>query len=158
MKILSLDTFLLHCNNSRNFSAILLMIQDVALENKLFFVFVFVDHQEFACVRVHDRCGWVLGASSQLQQFLTTLQFSAVKEPWPWNNSKKKWNMWRKINILDLNFFSSQKFLYLVYPTEKTALFYTIFIHYIPLCNRKGHLEFLLIRRLWSSKSQYFYI
>lgn len=46
--------------------------------------------------------------------------------------------------------FSSQKFLYLVYPTEKkTALFYTIFIHYIPLCNRKKDTkEFLLIRKV----------
>lgn len=59
----SLDTFLLHCNNSRNVSAILLRIQNVVLENKLFFLFLFfVNHQEFACVCVHDRCGWVLGA------------------------------------------------------------------------------------------------
>lgn len=54
-----------------------------------------------------------------------------------------------------LEIFFSQKFLYLVYPTEKTALFYTIFIQYIPLCNCNGHLEFLLVRR--RSKSQYFY-
>lgn len=43
-----------------------------------------------------------------------------------------------------LEFFFSQKLLYLDYPTEKTALFYTIFIQYIPLCNCNGHLEFLL--------------
>lgn len=65
-------------------------------------------------------------------------------------------NMWRKKQKhFGLEIFFSQKFLYLVYPTEKTALFYTIFIQYIPLCNCNGHLEFLLVRR--RSKSQYFY-
>lgn len=57
------------------------------------------------------------------------------------------------------NDFSPRILLYLVYPTEKTALFSTIFIQYIPLCNHKGHSGVFnnIVRKLCSRKSQYFY-
>lgn len=51
---------------------------------------------------------------------------------------------WRESvkRVLDLNdFFFRRGFLYPVYPTEETALFYTLFIQHSPLSHCGGHLS-----------------
>lgn len=105
----------------------------------------------FACVCVHG-CIQDSGVGVPSQQSLTPW-FDAVNRS-TFDNSR---NMWKRFGLE--NFFS-QKFLYLVYPTEKTALFYTIFIYSTSHCATAKDIwsfSYNIVRRLCSSKSQYFY-
>lgn len=55
--------------------------------------------------------------------------------------------------------FSPRNFCIWFILLRKTALFSTVFIQFNPLCNCYGHLVFLnnMVKKLRSSKSQYFY-
>ena len=92
-------------------------------------------------------CGCVLG----WQVWARRCVFIVATIPYSWFNAvnrstfdKQQKYVKKKKTFWTWKFFLPEIFCIWFILLKKTALFYTIFIQYIPLCNCNGHLEFLL--------------